>query len=349
MQQPSKRGARLQYIDALRGISILLVVLHHVINKMGPVMAHPSALAMRDTLASFRLPLFFFLSGYFAYRASDKWSRDKLKSVFSKKLQAQLLGTAVFASAYFYCFHQDIAGGLAAIGATRYWFAIALFQMFAIYILLMLCTRHARSDMFTWLLIAVTVIIYGIHLIITRDHYCIELCNEADRAGWGKLSYYFPFFAFGILARKAGYRLFRLIENRNFTLALVSTFFISILFINDMDFSTTGKLLYLIPGFTGVLTLFALFYRSREYFDSDKRLPRLMAFTGRRTLDIYYLHYFFVPDLAFIPITFYLQNPVLPLLAIGLTASCGIVALSLLLSATIRVSPRLSSFLFASK
>ena len=71
MQQPSKRGARLQYIDALRGISILLVVLHHVINKMGPVMAHTSALAVRDTLASFRLPLFFFLSGLHTARQTN--------------------------------------------------------------------------------------------------------------------------------------------------------------------------------------------------------------------------------------------------------------------------------------
>lgn len=340
---------RMQYIDALRGVSILLVVLHHVFAKMGPVMALPQALALRETFASFRMPLFFFLSGFFAWKMSTSWTATKLKSVLSKKICAQIIGTTVFASAYFYCFHEDIVTGLENIGSGKYWFTVVLFQMFLLYIAVMFLTSKGGKGLFAIVMSTIALAVYIIHIYATKDFNAIIFKHWSDALGWANLTYYFPYFVLGLLVRQYETLMNRLLLNRLFTFAVVTIFLSSILFINDMNYTTTGKLLRLLPGISGVLTLLALFYRCRDYFDSTRRIPVIMSYVGRHTLDIYFLHYFFIPDLAYIPLSFYLQNPILPMLAVGLTVSCLITGLSLLTSSVICTSRTLELLLFGRK
>ena len=344
-------GPRMQYVDALRGVSILLVVLHHVFGKMGPVMALPSALALRETFASFLMPLFFFLSGYFAYRAADRWTAGKLRDVFSKKVCAQIIGTAVFATIFCLWFDIDIPAFFSNIGDGEYWFTVVLFQMFVLYILLMLLTRGLRRGdrIFTALTIVLATVMYAVNICLTVSHNCIQLCNFTDACGWGKLTFFFPYFAIGLLARGSGTRLFRLMTRRFFSFVNVAVFLLCLIFISDIDYTSKGKLLHLACGVSGVLTLFMLFYGSRRYFDSGRALPRVMSFVGRRTLDIYFIHYLFLPDLAFIPIEVYGTNPALPLLVIGLGVSAAVTAAALAVSRVIRVSPTLSLLLFGSR
>lgn len=337
---------RMQYIDALRGVSILLVVLHHVFAKMGPVMALPQALALRETFASFRMPLFFFLSGFFAWKVSSSWTRAKLKSVISKKICAQIIGTTIFASAYFYCFHEDIISGLENIGSGKYWFTIVLFQMFLLYLVVMFLTSKGGKGVFTIAMSVIALAAYAIHIYATKDFNALIFKHWSDALGWANLTYYFPYFVLGLLIRQYEHLMNRILLNRLFTFMVVAIFVSSILFINDMDYTTTGKLLRLIPGISGVLTLLTLFYMCRDYFDSPRRIPVMMGYVGRHTLDIYFLHYFFIPDLAYIPLSFYLQNPILPMLAVGLTVSLLITGLSLLTSSVLCTSRTLELLLF---
>lgn len=58
---------RLQYIDCLRGAAMLIVVYSHVLSfMMGRLQPSPLGLYMRDIM----LPLFFFISGFCAYKAN---------------------------------------------------------------------------------------------------------------------------------------------------------------------------------------------------------------------------------------------------------------------------------------
>lgn len=64
---------RINWIDYAKGISIILVVLHHAIpREVGMVFYNSALLYLNDMLKFFRMPLFFFVSGLFLYKALKK-------------------------------------------------------------------------------------------------------------------------------------------------------------------------------------------------------------------------------------------------------------------------------------
>ena len=66
-----KGNSRLQYIDVLKGIAIILVLIgHRSVNECGTVFIY-----------MFHMPLFFFISGYL-----DRMNEIEMKPVLKKKL-----------------------------------------------------------------------------------------------------------------------------------------------------------------------------------------------------------------------------------------------------------------------
>ena len=74
---------RLEWLDALRGFTMILVVANHVAN-MGFGMA-PKISSSMQFLIMFRMPLFFFVSGFLAYKATQVWDLKNLCSLLVKK------------------------------------------------------------------------------------------------------------------------------------------------------------------------------------------------------------------------------------------------------------------------
>ena len=60
-------GGRIKFFDTLRGFTMILVVLQHVSIFSFGINGYETVL--NTALISFRMPLFFFVSGFFAYRA----------------------------------------------------------------------------------------------------------------------------------------------------------------------------------------------------------------------------------------------------------------------------------------
>lgn len=88
---------RMQWVDAMRGFSMLIVVLGHVLISMG-IGGYSSFLG--SVLLTFRMPLFFFVSGFFSYRALEWWTKSRTSDILKRKFQAQILCTLVFVSVY---------------------------------------------------------------------------------------------------------------------------------------------------------------------------------------------------------------------------------------------------------
>lgn len=339
---------RMHYIDALRGFSILLVVCHHIFSKAGPIMAEPGALALREFLASFRMPLFFFISGYVTYRASDKWTRQKIAGILGKKIKAQLIGTALFATTFAWCFNKDIILYHTHIGQGQYWFTITLFQMFLLYLLITLLSTKLPSHLNRLLLPAVSIACICIFI-----KFCtlpMQQLPQFPNLAWGKLCLYFPYFALGLYARKNNTLFQKALTSKKCTLVIISGFIITSLTVTpNLPNTLPGYAICYISGCFGVLAVTALFFKMRNYFTTDTPLARALTFTGKRSLDIYFIHYFFLPDIAFIPLWFYGTNPILPLLLTVIPVAIMVICISLSVSGLIRTSPILAEWLFAAK
>ena len=122
---------RLEWLDALRGFTMILVVAYHVAEMgFGESWRHSSSMPF---LVLFRMPLFFFVSGFLAYKASQVWNMRNFGSLIWKKLKVQTIPTIVFfclamailnkhvLPAMETSFHSPYKGG--------YWFTIVLLYM----------------------------------------------------------------------------------------------------------------------------------------------------------------------------------------------------------------------------
>ena len=117
---------------------MILVVMNHVYGHgfQGDVKSSvPMALCQL-----FRMPLFFFVSGFLAYKSRYIWNWVGTRAMLLKKLRVQLVPTIVFMAAYVAMMRKPpfwAALGRAWTAETKagYWFTIVLLEMFIIYYL----------------------------------------------------------------------------------------------------------------------------------------------------------------------------------------------------------------------
>ena len=94
METNVQKKPRLEWLDALRGFTMIMVVANHVAGMaFGEVLKHSTSLQF---LVMFRMPLFFFVSGFLAYKASQVWNWGTLKTLLLKKIRVQTVPTIVF-------------------------------------------------------------------------------------------------------------------------------------------------------------------------------------------------------------------------------------------------------------
>lgn len=125
---------RLLYIDVLRGIAILTVVYSHILLFC---VGYSETSFMTDLLRKYFLNAFFFLSGFMAYKKSPSLTLYQTGYFHElwKKVKQLLIPTLVSGGLYcVYCAGNPYA--FLADGAKGgYWFTIALFIMFVIYLI----------------------------------------------------------------------------------------------------------------------------------------------------------------------------------------------------------------------
>lgn len=99
-------------------------------------------------------------------------------------------------------------------------------------------------------------------------------------------------------------------------------------------------------GFPFIIVIFCLFYKSSDYWNNNGRIAKIMLFIGKRTLDIYMLHFFFIPNLIWMqPYIIGVEQSVPQGLVIT-SVSLTVVAFTLIVSKVLRLSPFLAKYLF---
>ena len=90
----TNKKERMEWLDAMRGFTMILVVAYHVA-QMGFLQPVKQSSSM-SFLMLFRMPLFFFVSGFLAYKASLTWKFETFLSLLGKKIRIQIIPTVVF-------------------------------------------------------------------------------------------------------------------------------------------------------------------------------------------------------------------------------------------------------------
>ena len=157
------------------------------------------------------------------------------------------------------------------------------------------------------------------------------------------------FFWFGTFVRRHFNQFIHLTNNRYVTAILIALF--TAIIVWPVLLSTQGieYIAYLVAGISGTVICFTFFRIHEQHFSQETWYGRGLQLIGRRTLDIYLIHYFVLPYNLIQPDVWqqYYHNTLF--VPIALILALWVTLISLLISSILRVSPLLAKYLFGAK
>ena len=337
---------RIEWIDAMRGFTMLLVVYAHV-QSFGLNLNVDEAFTFNRIFYLFRMPLFFFISGFILYKATAIWDWANTWTFLKKKFVVQIIPTTFFILVFAACFHTKLGNIFFSDMKYGYWFTYTLLEFFIVYTVLQnvihLLNLKKCED---FILIAV-----AIGMFMVRSDRFIGMFNHdfSQFVGVKHWLYYF-YFTFGCLVKKYFGIFQRLLDSKYFIPFIQLTFLAACIYIvNGEHF---GKVLRVYIALTGIVVIVAFFRKYEASFAQERRLGRCLQYVGRRTLDVYLLHYFFLP--RGLNINEYewggviANNPTLEFV-VSIALSILVIGICLIVSNVLRTSPVLGHYLFGVK
>ena len=334
---------RIQYIDAMRGFTMILVVYSHIC----VFCFKEYFIAFNDVLFLLRMPCFFMISGWLFYKATRIWDKVTIQQVIYNKFMVQIIPTFIFLALHERTnfFHQ--------LGAFKggYWFTFALFVYFCIYILFSLLFRLCKNREWWMFLTTLTI-------SVTAFWYDISYHRISGQLGWGRellgfLGFvtwrYYLFFYLGTLVKKYFNRFIHVTDNK-MVMTVVIALFMLIAVSPRFEQMLPAYLRFSVSGICGMVMVFTFFRQFASWFTKERFLGRCLQYVGTRTLDIYLLHFFFLPESMLL-----LNRQLLAYgnkgleVAVVLGEALVVLSLCLMASYIIRLSPFLAHYLFGVK
>lgn len=291
---------RLEYLDAIKGLAIFLMVMGHAIawNYADPTLCifdftQPTNIkasgSIYQLIYSFHMPLFFIVSGYLTYKAY--LFKDFIN--FAKKKVIRLLLPWACTMWLVYLVR----------GAIGYWFLLCLFELSIIgFILICIMQIINKRNYFI-----IDLIILAITYLLLRYLHIQDLSYGELQLGkfMGSL---LPFFT-GVFLKK---------YNTLFSICVKQTWFFTLNFIFFallfgsrylQNYNIILKYMYeysnIILSISGSLLAFHILYKR-----AFQKLRPILAYIGKKTLPIYILHIIFVIQIPRIGECLLTQNPV---------------------------------------
>ena len=343
----SSTSQRIEYIDALKGFLIFSVVMCHVAGYC--IGIQDDIPSFQTILFEFRNPPFFFISGLFAYRIGATWNGKYTISIIKKKFMAIALPTTIFLLILLYVCPSFngrtlMHGGLEDI--WFHWFTYALFAFFVFYAFiefifhLFKCNETIKD----WILAGCGILSYlffSVQTIYDKLPFSMETKQILGMVYWG----FFFFFTLGILAKKH-YDRFESFINNHWSMALCILLFLIFNLFSEPLMTYHFNLFRIVTYLTGLILVFAFF----KTYTLPVFINRFLLLVGKRTLDIYLIHYFFLP-LGLYDQTYILRETPMCVVEFLLTSSLSIVIIcfTLLVSYIIRLSPITAHFILGEK
>ena len=330
---------RIEYIDALRGFTMFLVVVMHV----GGICFEPPEGSFHDILMLLRMPMFFLISGFVLYKAGLVWDRKHIVTFFKKKIPVQLLSPLVFYLVYLHINKIELYEGLFDGPKHGYWFTFVLFEFFVFYAIVRFIVRNRLGDI---ALVLLGLCLYPFSWPAIKD--AIPISNEILDFFSFQHWHYFIFFVLGTLLRKYFDTVQRWLDSKWLLAACILIFFLEIPFFDLLHIN--GNITGLPMSLLGLVILFSFFRKKQALFSHETRLGRVFQYTGRRTLDIYLIHYFLIPSNLHEVVTVF-HDYSMPIIEFSVSTVIAIIimAMSLLIGNIIRLSPLLAHWIFGAK
>ena len=353
---------RMEWIDAMRGFTMLLVVAYHVSNHGFD--ENPRVSTYLYSFVLFRMPLFFFISGFFSYSAKIMWSAKTLGALTWKKFRIQMLPTIIFFSFYvivskphfwegawsYIC--NDMKGG--------FWFTYVLLLMFVIYYLYayaeskILRWWKGRGWAHSWIPIAsfwfIWLCIYATWYMPSWFTYPKHIFFQWT--SFGQVIMYFHFFLAGNIVHRYWDNFQRLFDAKWFVPIVLT---VAIICLSEfIKWHTLHRQWINLPrtlAMYSLMTIVVLYFRHyADAFSKNTAIGRALQYIGVRTLDIYLIHVLFIPKLPFVGVWLKsVHNPFAIDILLSLAGGILVTSLCIIVSNIFRMSPLLKYYLFGRK
>jgi fucose 4-O-acetylase-like acetyltransferase len=277
-----KQG-RLEYMDLLKGIAILLVVFGHLIQANTLESSrHP----IFSYIYSFHIPLFMFLSGYVGFKSYNFTSIKEAIYRLSNKFRSLLIPYFIWpmivynfflVTEYKFSLCNQIIDLVTKWNSL--WFLWYLFILYCIYSINLLIYNIIKSKN----KLLFDIISYSIFLCIgiTLKYFKVALFVDID-----SFILYSIFFFGGILISKYSFL-------SNFILNKIVFFVSSVVFLiligqyNYFDLGIKNKIIKMIISGSAIIS----FYNLSLFFTKDSLIIRRLKYYGKYTLVIYVTHF----------------------------------------------------------
>ena len=266
----------------------------------------------------------------------------------------QIIPMAVFMTLFIILFNYMEP---ASFGSDKkgYWYTFVLFEYFVLYI-----GAEALFNKEKTVLGEIYVFMSVLLISLASFYYAKYYTRYSNELGnWktilGLLSFvkirHFIFFWFGTIVRKYFAKYIHITNNYYVITAIGIIFITMIVFPSVFHIAGLEYPAYMISGIASTMLVFTFFRKNGHLFSKDKWFGKSLQFIGRRTLDIYLIHYFFLPyhclqDFGVKLIQY--DNKALEVV-VSLTLALCVLAISLIASSMIRLNPFLAHYLFGVK
>ena len=270
-----KYGTRIEYIDALRGFAMLMVIFCHC--TLFALEMEENAGCVVSIFSVVMLPLFFYISGLFAL-PHLRFSQIKNRGLYI--LLPTLIMYLLYQRVHFGIYSHAIEY-LGEEYKCGYWFTLVLVTINLMHFIV---SKIVRKEV----LVLPALILLCIALLILKQWDWSH--NGAFLCRWFSLrllAEHLPYYIIGMACKRYWEWFHRIIRNER-VMALI---FITFILLFNLD--RGGMYKAMVIGILGSILAYRICFANQQLLSSATFIGRQLTIIGRYTLPIYLVHYFF--------------------------------------------------------
>lgn len=328
---------RLDFLDCVRGMAMLFVVYYHIL--FYDCMCYS---VVNEIVIRWRMPLFFFVSGYFAVLMSYD------KNLFSKRLENRFVRQLYPTLLVCLCFNiylwirednslmETVLHGIYDPTKRGYWFTMALVEAYVLYqgVTIALFKWNVSLSKQRYVYLGISLFFGLTYLYIFRDSsfngVALQIYNVLCIP---KLVSFIPFFFLGVTCRLFGTSFLSIIKLRYSLVVTLFVYVVAYLMSSMGYYSYDDSVVYYLSRIVGIFLILSWFANFENIFCSKTKLGRFLIRIGKNTLPIYLFHFFLIvsiPSLfdsyaavkSSLCIHWYVELPIVLVVSVLLTEIC---------------------------